>query len=106
MNYVEMQDRSLSLLRLLTNSYIGKEAAELLLEGEELASVLDLQAVMILGMDAEEKGEEVSADPKITYDRIRRRMPTIGNHYDEVQYLLQPGYQQHLKTGMEVLALL
>lgn len=101
-----MHDRSLSLLRLLTNSYIDEEAAELLLDGEPMDILLDIQAVMVIGMAATEAGrEDVFADPEGMYVKHRRILPVIGDREDEVQWMLQPGYKSYLRSGMHMLSL-
>lgn len=101
-----MHDRSLSLLRLLTSSYIDEEAAELLLAGEPMDILLDIQTVMVIGMAATEAGrEDVFVDPKGVYEKHRRIIPAIGDREDEVHWMLQPDYKSYLQSGMRVLFL-
>ena len=102
---VELKERSLSLLRLLTSSCIDVEAAELLLEGEMLDVLLDLQAVMLVGMEAEERGGEELINPDLAYERYRSNMPEFGDLQEERQYLLQPDYKHYMKQGMRLLSL-
>lgn len=103
MNVVQIPERSLSLLRLLTNYYIDKDAASILLDGEPMEVILDIQTVLLIGIVAEEREEDTLPDPQGTYERCRARAQVIGDYYEEIQYLLQPQYKHHLKKGMEIL---
>ena len=103
MNVAQIPERSLSLLRLLTNYCIDKDAASILLDGEPMEVILDIQTVLLIGIVAEEHEEDALPDPQGTYERRRARTQVIGDYYEEIQYLLQPKYKHYLKKGMEVL---
>ncbi len=105
MDSAKLKDRGISLLRLITNSCIDKDAAELLLDGEPLETILDLQTVMLIGIVSEEREEDTLSNPEETYKRCRERTKVIGDYYEEIQYLLQPEYKYYLIRGMRVLGL-
>lgn len=101
-----MRDRSLSLLRLLTNSYIDPDVAKLLLDEESMEILLDIQAVMVMGMAAVEIGrEDVFAEPWDMYEKHRTIIPLLGDLQEEVEWMLQPDYKQYLQIGMRMLSL-
>lgn len=101
-----LQERSLSLLRLLTNSYIDADVAKLLLDEEPLEILLDIQAVMVMGMAAAETGiEDLFVEPWGAYEKHRSIIPEIGDLQDEVEWMLQPDYKQYLQIGMRMLSL-
>lgn len=101
-----MRDRSLSLLRLLTNSYIDPDVAKLLLDEESMEILLDIQAVMVMGMAAVEIGrEDVFAEPWDMYEKHRTIIPVLGDLQEEVEWMLQPYYKQYLQIGMRMLSL-
>lgn len=52
--------KELSYLRFLTNRLIDEEVAGAMLEDADLKMILDIQAVMIIGMEAWERGEGYS----------------------------------------------
>ena len=89
MNVAQIPERSLSLLRLLTNYYIDKDAASILLDGEPMEVILDIQTVLLIGIVAEEREEDTLPDPQGTYERCRARTQVIGDYYEEIQYLLK-----------------
>ena len=101
-----MRDRSLSLLRLLTNSYIDPDVAKLLLDEESMEILLDIQAVMVMGMAAVEIGrEDIFAEPWDMYEKNRTIIPVLGDLQEEVEWMLQPDYKQYLQIGMRMLSL-
>lgn len=103
---MNMQDRSLSLLRLLTNSYIDADIAKLLLDEEPMEILLDIQAVMVMGMAAVDIGrEDLFCKPREMYVKHRSTIPVIGNLSEEVQWMLQPEYKRYLQTGVRMLSL-
>lgn len=105
-NGIIMPERTVSLLRLLTNSYIDRDVARLLLEEEPIDSLLDIQTVMVVGMSGMESGEEEPcSDPAGEYEKLRAIIPLIGDHQDEVEWMLQPEYKQYLQMGMLMLSL-
>ena len=101
-----IRDRSLSLLRLLTNSYIDTDVAKLLLDEESMEILLDIQAVMVMGMAAVEIGrEDIFAEPWDMYEKNRTIIPVLGDLQEEVEWMLQPDYKQYLQIGMRMLSL-
>lgn len=101
-----MRDRSLSLLRLLTNSYIDPDVAKLLLDEESMEILLDIQAVMVMGMAAVEIGrEDIFAETWDMYEKHRTIIPVLGDLQEEVEWMLQPYYKQYLQIGMRMLSL-
>lgn len=103
---MNMRERSLSLLRLLTNAYVEADAAELLLSDEPMEILLDIQAVMVMGMAAVETGrEDIFAEPWAMYEKHRTILPVVGDLSEEVQWMLQPDYKQFLQIGMRMLSL-
>ena len=103
---MNMRERSLSLLRLLTSAYVEADAAELLLSDEPMEILLDIQAVMVMGMAAAECGrEDIFLEPRHMYEKHQKILPVIGNINEEVQWMLQPGYKSYLESGMRMLAL-
>ena len=58
MQYEQMTERSLPYMRMLLNSLVDEEVALVLLESTEVEKILDIQAVMIIGMEVIEKGVE------------------------------------------------
>ena len=58
MQYEQMIERSLPYMRMLLNSLVDEEVALVLLESSEVEKILDIQAVMIIGMEVIEKGVE------------------------------------------------
>ena len=101
-----IRDRSLSLLRLLTNSYIDTDVAKLLLDEESMEILLDIQAVMVMGMAAVETGrEDIFAEPWDMYEKNRTIIPVLGDLQEEVEWMLQPYYKQYLQIGMRMLSL-
>ena len=101
-----MRDRSLSLLRLLTNSYIDPDVAKLLLDEESMEILLDIQAVMVMGMAAVEIGrKDIFAEPWDMYEKHRTIIPVLGDLQEEVEWMLQPDYKQYLQIGMRMLSL-
>lgn len=101
-----MRDRSLSLLRLLTNSYIDAEVAKLLLEEESMEILLDIQSVMVMGMAAVETGrEDIFVEPWDMYEKHRTIIPLLGDLQEEIEWILQPEYKQYLRSGMCMLSL-
>ena len=75
----------------------------ILLDGEPMEVILDIQTVLLIGIVAEEREEDTLPDPQGTYERCRARTQVIGDYYEEIQYLLQPQYKHYLKKGMEIL---
>mgnify|MGYP003315923694 FL=1 len=55
MQYEQMTERSLPYMRMLLNSLVDEEVALVLLESTEVEKILDIQAVMIIGMGVIEK---------------------------------------------------
>ena len=103
---MNMRERSLSLLRLLTCAYVEADAAELLLSDEPMEILLDIQAVMVMGMAAAECGrEDIFLEPRHMYEKHRTILPVIGDINEEVQWMLQPGSKSYLESGMRMLAL-
>lgn len=103
---VNMRERSLSLLRLLVSAYVEADAAELLLSDEPMEILLDIQAVMVMGMGAMEIGrEDIFAEPWTMYEKHRAIIPIMGDLNEEVQWMLQPDYKQYLQIGMRMLSL-
>ena len=101
-----MRDRSLSLLRLLTNSYIDPDVAKLLLDEESMEILLDIQAVMVMGMAAVEIGrEDIFAEQWDMYEKHRTIIPVLGDLQEEVEWMLQPDYKQYLQIWMRMLSL-
>lgn len=104
MEYEAMIRRSLPYLRMLTNTLIDEEVAEVLLEDAGLEKILDIQTVMIIGMEASEQGEYTPYEcPGSVYETCRRKLPSFDDRQDEIQYLLQPEYKEFLRMGMKVL---
>ena len=85
MNVAQIPERSLSLLRLLTNYCIDKDTASILLDGEPMEVILDIQTVLLIGIVAEEREEDALPDPQGTYERCRARTQVIGDYYEEIQ---------------------
>ena len=52
--------KGLSYLRFLVNRLVDEEVAGAMLESVDLETILDIQAVMIIGMEAIEKQMELS----------------------------------------------
>ena len=101
-----MRDRSLSLLRLLTNSYIDPDVAKLLLDEESMEILLDIQAVMVMGMAAVEIGrEDIFAEQWDMDEKHRTIIPVLGDLQEEVEWMLQPDYKQYLQIWMRMLSL-
>lgn len=106
MEYEVMIRRSLPYLRMLTNTLIDEEVAEVLLEDADLEKILDLQAVMIIGMEASEQGDYTPYEnPGSVYEACRRKLPSFDDREEEIRYLLQPEYKQFLQAGMQALKL-
>lgn len=106
MEYELMIGRSLPYMRMLTNALIDEEVAEVLLENADMEKILDIQAVMIIGMEAIEQGNEAPCeDPAVVYGKCRRKLPAFDDRMEEIQYLLQPDYKEYLRLGMQVLLL-
>lgn len=103
---IDMRERSLSLLRLLINFYIDQDVAKLLLEEEPIDILLDIQAVMVMGMIGAEIGrEDVFSDPQSMYEKHRTIIPVMGDIQEEVEWMLQPEYKRYLQIGMRMLSL-
>lgn len=103
---MDMRERSLSLLRLLINSYIDQDVAKLLLEEEPIDILLDIQAVMVMGMIGAEVGrEDVFSDPQRMYEKHRTIIPIMGDIQEEVEWMLQPEYKRYLQIGVRMLSL-
>lgn len=106
MNPIFINPKGLSYLRFLTNRLIDEEVAEVLLENADLEKILDIQAVMIIGMEAIEQGKDAPFDnPETVYSRCRQKLPAFEDREEEIQYLLQPHYKQYLQAGMRVLTI-
>lgn len=104
MEYERMIKRSLPYFRMLTNVLIDEEVAEVLLENTDLEKILDIHAVMIIGMEAAEQGKETPFEcPESVYEACRRKLPSFEDREEEIRYLLQPEYKAFLQTGMQVL---
>ena len=98
--------KGLSYLRFLVNRLVDEDVAGAMLESVDLETILDIQAVMIIGMEAIEKQMELSyQDPLAVYEERRRSLPVFEDREEEIQYLLQPEYKQFLQAGMKVLKL-
>ena len=98
--------KELSYLRFLTNRLIDEEVAGAMLANADLEIILDIQAVMIIGMEAAERGHETPYDcPESVYEACRRKLPSFDDREEEIQYLLQPEYKQFLQAGMQALKL-
>ena len=77
-----------------------------LLESTEVEKILDIQAVMIIGMEVIEKGvESPYQNPAAVYENRRRGIPVFDDREEEIRYLLQPEYKQFLQAGMQALNL-
>ena len=106
MKYEQMIERSAPYIRMLLNPLIDEEVAQVLLESTEVEKILDIQAVMIIGMEVIENGMESSyQDPAAVYDDRRRYLPVFDDVEEEIQYLLQPEYKEYLQAGMHALTL-
>ena len=98
--------KELSYLRFLTNRLIDEEVAGAMLEDTDLKMILDIQAVMIIGMEALERGRDTPwEDPTTVYGKCRRKLPAFDEKLEEIRYLLQPGYKEYLRQGMQVLSI-
>ena len=68
-----------------------------------MEKILDIQAVMIIGMEVIEKGvESPYQNPAAVYENRRRGIPVFDDREEEIRYLLQPEYKQFLQAGMEI----
>ena len=106
MQYEQMTERSLPYMRMLLNSLVDEEVALALLESTEVEKILDIQAVMIIGMGVIEKGVEFPyQNPAAVYENRRRGIPVFDDSEEEIRYLLQPEYKQFLQAGMQALNL-
>ena len=106
MQYEQMIERSLPYMRMLLNSLVDEEVALVLLESTEVEKILDIQAVMIIGMEVIEKGvESPYQNPPAVYENRRRGIPVFDDSEEEIRYLLQPEYKQFLQAGMQALNL-
>ena len=106
MQYEQMTERSLPYMRMLLNSLVDEEVALVLLESTEVEKILDIQAVMIIGMEVIEKGmESPCQNPAAVYENRRRGIPVFDDREEENRYLLQPEYKQFLQAGMQALNL-
>ena len=106
MQYEQMIERSLPYMRMLLNSLVDEEVALVLLESTEVEKILDIQAVMIIGMEVIEKGvESPCQNPVAVYEDRRRCIPVFDDREEEIRYLLQPEYKQFLQAGMQALNL-
>ena len=93
-------------MRMLLNSLVDEEVALVMLESTEVEKILDIQAVMIIGMEAAERGSVTPYDcPESVYEACRRKMPSFDDRDEEIRYLLQPEYKQFLQAGMQALNL-
>lgn len=93
-------------MRMLLNSLVDEEVALVLLESTEVEKILDIQAVMIIGMGVIEKGvESPYQNPPAVYENRRRGIPVFDDSEEEIRYLLQPEYKQFLQAGMQALNL-
>lgn len=98
--------KGLSYLRFLTNRLVDAEVAGAMLENVDLEIILDIQAVMIIGMQMIENGMELSCqDPAVVYEERRRAIPVFNDREEEIRYLLQPEYKEYLQAGMQALTL-
>lgn len=98
--------KGLSYLRFLTNRLVDAEVAGAMLENVDLEIILDIQAVMIIGMQVIENGMELSyQDPAAVYEERRRAIPVFNDREEEIRYLLQPEYKEYLQAGMHALTL-
>ena len=80
--------------------------ADVLLENADIEKILDIQTVMIIGMEAAEQGKQAPYDsPESVYEACRRKLPSFDDREDEIRYLLQPDYKQFLQAGMHALRL-
>ena len=106
MQYEQMTERSLPYMRMLLNSLVDEEVALVLLESTEVEKILDIQAVMIIGMEVIEKGaQRPSQNTGAAYENRRRGIPVFDDSEEEIRYLLQPEYKQFLQAGMQALNL-
>ena len=106
MQYEQMTERNLPYMRMLLNSLVDEEVALVLLESTEVEKILDIQAVMIIGMEVIEKGvESPYQNPAAVYENRRRGIPVFDDGEEEIRYLLQPEYKQFLQAGMQALNL-
>ena len=106
MQFEQMIERSLPYMRMLLNSLVDEEVALVLLESTEVEKILDIQAVMIIGMEVIEKGvESPCQNPAAVYENRRRGIPVFDDREEEIRYLLQPEYKQFLQAGMQALNL-
>lgn len=106
MQYEQMIERSLPYMRMLLNSLVDEEVGLVLLESTEVEKILDIQAVMIIGMEVIEKGvESPYQNPAAVYENRRRGIPVFDDNEEEIRYLLQPEYKQFLQAGMQALNL-
>lgn len=88
------------------NSLVDEEVALVLLESTEVEKILDIQAVMIIGMEVLEKGvESPYQNSAAVYENRRRGIPVFDDREEEIRYLLQPEYKQFLQAGMQALNL-
>ena len=101
-----INQKELSYLRFLTNRLIDEEVAGEMLANADLEIILDIQAVMIIGMEVIEKGvESPCQNPAAVYENRRRGIPVFDDREEEIRYLLQPEYKQFLQAGMQALNL-
>ena len=101
-----INQKELSYLRFLTNRLIDEEVAGEMLANADLEIILDIQAVMIIGMEVIEKGvESLYQNPAAVYENRRRGIPVFDDGEEEIRYLLQPEYKQFLQAGMQALNL-
>lgn len=106
MEYEQMIERSLPYMRMLLNALADEEVALVLLESTEVEKILDIQAVMIIGMEAIENGRELPfEDPEAVYTKRRRGIPAFDDREEEIRYLLQPDYKEYLQAGMQALTI-
>lgn len=106
MSSIFISQKELSCLRFLTNPLIDEEVAEVLLENADKEIILDIQAVMIIGMEAKERGRDTPwEDPTAVYGMRRRKLPAFDEKLEEIRYLLQPDYKAYLRLGMQVLSI-
>ena len=106
MQFEQMIERSLPYMRMLLNSLVDEEVALVLLESTEVEKILDIQAVMIIGMEVIEKGvESPCQNSAAVYEDRRRCIPVFDDREEEIRYLLQPEYKQFLQAGMQALRL-
>lgn len=101
-----INQKELSYLRFLINRLIDEDVAGAMLANADLEIILDIQAVMIIGMEAAERGNVTPYDcPESVYEACRRKMPSFDDRDEEIRYLLQPEYKQFLQAGMQALNL-